>query len=474
MNKIIKKFTGCFHIWKTACFVMIVLLTVSCAEDPTGQQPTDGVAPSKLKDAEAIPIPGGAIIRYILPDTEDTDVSYIKGEYIVNGETRVVRSSVYKDFLTIEGLETNVSVNVNLYVVDHSENLSEPVTRSFTTMEAPYATIGSTIRMSPAIGGIYVRWDNPDRRPDIGVVVLKYDSLIKEYTEYGVSFASRGITFYPFEDTIQRQFGAYVIDKWGHFSETVYSTVAAAPEVWLDRTKMKGYPIGNDAPLSTPDKTNNYYSGAERLFDGMARSLNTPAGQLSASAFGVYSPDGSMPIYYTIDIGVVADVSRFWIEPRGHSTRGRYAFGQRGGASPYNWDLWGTATDFGDSTAVDFIPGDAPYWTRDQWKRDPRWVYMGNYTHRRPSNPFATPEKNDPFEGEAWDFDLNMTYTAPSKENPTNFYINVLGIQPVRYIRWQFNQSWSNEAAAMFHEAWFWGGIVETVPENDSENGSDE
>jgi hypothetical protein len=471
MNIIIKICAEIFRTWKTACFMMIALLAFSCTEEPIGQQPTDGVAPNPLKSAEAIGRPGGAVITYVLPDNE-TDISYVKGEYVIGGETKIVRSSVYKDSILIEGLESNILINIDLYVVDHSENQSAPLRKSFTTGDAPFATISNTVKISPAIGGIYLRWENPENRSDIGVVLMTYDTITKKLAEYSVTFASGGMAFYPFDSFEVQQFGAYVIDKWGHFSDTSYFNVAPAPEVWLDRKKMKGYPIGNDAPLANADKSNNYYSGPERLFDSIARSLGRTGG-LSESAFGINSADGSMPIFYTIDLGVQADVSRFWIEPRGHNTRGRYAFGQRGGASPYNWDLWGTTTDFGDSTSVNFIPGDDPYWTRNQWMQDPRWIYMGNYSHRRPSMPYATPANigdTDFHSGDAWESDLRLTYAAPSIDNPTNFYIQVLGVGPVRYVRWQFNQTWSNEAATFMHEAWFWGGIVEDVPNEDVPN----
>jgi hypothetical protein len=464
MNTKNRNFAGIFSTWKSVCFILIALFVASCTEDPIGQPPTDAFPPNPLKEAEAIDRPGGALITYVLPDN-DTDISYVKGEYIVDGETKVVRSSVYKDFFTIEGLETNVTVDIDLYVVDHSENMSTPLRRQFTTQAAPYATIGNTIVISPSIGGIVLRWENPDRLPTIGVVLLAYDTVNKKLKEHAVTFDTRCAAFFPFEDTIPRPYAAYVIDKWGHYSDTTVVTTAPVKETWLDRLNMKGRPMGNEGVLSNADRNNNYYSGPERLFDGMARSLGTPTNQLSASAFGINSPDGTMPLYFTIDLGVVADVNRFWIEPRGHSTYGRYAFGQNGGASPYNWDLWGTVVDFGDSTSVDFRPADDPYWTREEWKKDPRWKYMGNYTHRRPSNYLATPENPGPRSGEYWDMDLRLTYTPPSIDNPTNFYITELGVGPVRFIRWQCNKSWSNEPACFMHEAWFWGGIIENVSE---------
>jgi hypothetical protein len=481
MKTKVNNFAGIFRIWKSVCFILVALLVMSCAEDKIGQPATDGKAPDRLKEATAVGLPGGALITYVLPDN-DTDISYVKGEYKIGDEVRTVRASVYKNFFLIEGLESNLSVNVDLYVVDHSENLSDPLKTSFVTQDAPYATIGNSIKFSPAIGGIYFRWDNPENIPDIGAVLMMWDSIANKLKEYKISFSTTGVEFVPFDDTVTRHFGAYVIDKWGHYSKTIEAWVAAAPEIWLDRTKMSGHPIGNDAPLMTPTHTNpnpaqDYYSGPERLFDGIARGLITDGnyGILSSSAFGITSPDGYMPIYYTIDLGIEADISRFWIEPRGHSSRGRYAFGynnnqdpaRAGGASPYHWMLWGTTVDFGDSTSVNFIPGDDPYWTRDQWKRDPRWVYMGEYFHRRPSNPNATPENPGAWSGDAWNYDLDMTYQAPGIDNPTNFYLNTFVGQPVRYVRWQFIQAWSPESNIMFHEAWFWGGIVSRVESND-------
>jgi hypothetical protein len=465
MNIIIKNFTGIFRIWKPVFCILVVLLTFSCKEDEIGQPPIDTIPPRPLVDATAIGTAGGALIIYTVPDN-DTDVSYIRGEYEVDGEIRVIRSSVYKDYFFVEGLETNVTVDINLYVVDHSENKSEPLKKTFTTLQAPYATIANSIEISPAIGGIVLRWENPGYEESIGVVLLKYDSVTRTMKEHAVSFSSRAAVFYAFPFGVQK-FGAYVIDRWGHMSDTTYITASPVLETWLNRLNMRGYPIGDDLirakySEARPDQT--YYSGPERLFDSIARSLGTANNtQLSAWAFAIVSLDGTMPITYTIDLGVVADLSRFWIEPRGHSTRGRYAFGRQGGASPYNWDLWGTTTDFGDSLSVNYIPEDDPYWSSGRWKQDPRWKYMGNYTHRRPSDPNATPDNPGPYSGEAWESDLNLTYAPPSLTNPTNFLINELGVGAVRYIRFEFNRSWSNEPAIFFHELWCWGGIIENV-----------
>jgi hypothetical protein len=469
-----RNYLNFFRFGKWMGLVCMIMLAASCVEDPIGQQSTDGKAPSPLKNAYAEGLPGGGLVIYELPD-DDPDISYVRGEYEFAGKQYVVRSSVYTDHFTVEGLTGTNPVTVKLYVVDHSENSSTPIEVSFTPTMAPFATIGNTVKITPFIGGIIVTWENPDRTPDIGVVLLVYDTITKTMKEHDVSFNITCAAYFPF-DTVENTFAAYVTDKWGHYSDTTMAVVKPVVEEWLDRTKMRGYPIGNDAPLDNPDVNAGYYSGAERLFDGLSRGLGVTNGSdISSKNFGVKSLDGSMPIYYTFDLGVEAVVNRFWIEPRGHSTRGRFAFGYNnsqdptrlGGGSVYNWDIWGTTVDFGDSTSVDFKPADDPYWTQEQWKQDPNWKYMGNYTHRRPSNYLASPENPGPWTGDDWNSDLNLTYAPPSMDNPTNFIISELGIGGVRFLRWQFNRSWSNEACAFMAEMWYWGGIISEVPKQE-------
>jgi hypothetical protein len=504
MNTIIKKIARGFHLWKPACFIWMALLamTTSCKEDEIGQKPTDRVPPKGLAGAEAIPRPGGALITYTIP-TDDSDISYIMGEFEAEGETKIIRSSVYKDFLLIEGLGSNVSTSVNLYVVDHSENKSDPKTVTFTTLEAPFATIANSIQINPGIGGIYLMWQNPEKRSDIGVVLMMYDTAYQRMSEYAVSFASAGVVFYPFPTVDDEgnklppyDFAAYVLDKWGHYSDTLRFTVSPVLEMRLNRLEMSGYPIGNDtrhyensgvAPDNPP-----YDSRAHRLFDSIARALGSTNSQLSPSGFGILGPEvphaggaanssGKLPVYYTIDMGVEAVLSRYWMPGRDHGNNrnggaqlGRFAYGFRADQKwpcwPYHWKLWGTATDFGEDSP-DYIPDDDPYWTEDAWKEDARWAYMGEYFCRRPFYPNAMPQDPGPDdfaggnENRSWGQELNLVYVSPF-ESPNVFMypIQEPGVPPVRYIRFELIESWAEShtpSATVFfmHELWFWGGI---------------
>jgi hypothetical protein len=523
MNTIIKKFAGKLSI--ISCFVLIMLLAVSCKEDQIGQPPVDGRRPDPVKDVTAIGRAGGAYIFYKLPDN-DTDISYVRGEFEINGEKQIVRSSVYNNYLAIEGLESHLYVDINLYVVDHSENVSEPVSTRFITFDAPYTTMGNSIKLTSSIGGIAVRWETPDSdvqyyanmgylssdySSDIGVVILVADDRGK-MNELAVSFSPTGALLQPVTDTVARLYGAYAMDKWGHYSDTVFAMLKPVYERWLDRRLMKAYYIGDDnRELEEPNPNHRfgYYSFMGKLFDSIAYCLQ-PTDNVASSNFfstgqkitvdgveiqGINPATGQrwiMPFYFTMDLGIEADVSRFWIAPKTHSRNDR--FWEYSNGAIYDFELWGTTTDFGENS-LDYMKPDDPYWTDPNndpyWKTDPRWKHMGRYLNKRHNVPADTPGNlssdppYDPSSTELLDRDPAWTesrriremgngyrYLAdgsgPVKNNGFyspdagwHFAINKPAVGPVRYIRWQINETWGQQTRVQFQELWYWGGIIE-------------
>jgi hypothetical protein len=490
---------------------MLLLLAASCKEDPIGQQPVDGRRPNPIipGSIQSIPRPGGAYIFYKLPNN-DMDISYVKGEYEVNGEKRIVRSSVYKNYLVIDGLETGVFVGVNLYVVDHSENASEPEYTEFMTLEAPYTTMGNSIQMTPGVGGIGVRWksQNEDVQyyanmgylssnydSDIGIVLLAADSTGK-MKELAVSFSVKCAYFQPVLDTSSKLYGAFAMDKWGHYSDTVFKEMAPLDEQHLNRRVMKEYYIGDDVREVDGWETHplGYWGIIAKLFDSTAYCLQPTDNIASANYFATAGTNSVtnepylMPIHFTMDLGVTADVSRFWVAPKTHSRLDR--FWEYSLAALYDFQLWGTTTDFGENSP-DYIPANSTYWTEGEWMRDPRWKNMGRYLNKRhnatndtPGN-MTTEPPNNPGAAANWlDRDLAWTesrriremgngyrYLAdgsgPVKNN--NFYfpdagwhfaITEVGVGPVRYVRWQIHETWGQNNWVQFQELWYWGGVI--------------
>jgi hypothetical protein len=523
MNKIIKNFAGLFLRWKPACFfILMALLVSSCNEDPIGQPPVDDRRPSPIPRESVVAIgrPGGAYIFYKLPD-DDTDISYVRGEYEINGEKQIVRSSVYTSYLTIDGLDSHLYVEIDLYVVDHSENASEPVRTKFITYDAPYTTMGNSIELAPAVGGVSVRWESPNAQfqyyasmgyisanydSDVGVVLLVADSTGK-MKELAVSFSMKCSFLQPVLDTVTRLYGAYAMDKWGHYSDTVYVKLKPALEQWLNRRAMKPYYIGNDnRTANTPSPDDTYYSAMPRLFDSMTYCLQPSTASVHSTNVYQTSPyidpeaaakddatredkaEWTKPFYFTMDLGVTADVSRFWIGLPSHSRDDR--FWEFANGSVYDFELWGTTTDFGEGSD-DYIPANDPYWTSGQWMMDTRWRYMGQYYNLRPNVPGdspgnyttappaeLTPAGSKVGEDPAWDetkrtreMGHGVRYltdgSGPVKNNgfyfpdaSVHFAITEAAVGPVRYVRWKINETWEQLPIVRISELWYWGGIV--------------
>lgn len=193
-----------------------------------------------------------------------------------------------------------------------------------------------------------------------------------------------------------------------------------------------------------------------------------------------------------MDLGVAADISRFWIALRTHSDLDRfYEFSVN---SLYDFELWGTTTDFGENSR-DYVPPEDPYWTEELWKRDPRWRYMGRYLNKRwnvqgdsPGNYSSIPPNRNQAAGEPASnrLDWDAAWTAsrsirepgngyryladgsgPVKNNGfywpdanVHYAITEPGVGAVRYVRWQINETWQQTGSVAFSELWYWGGIA--------------
>ena len=77
--------------------VLILVFAFACEEERVGQNPVDNTPPSAVSNVQIEALPGGAKISYDLPN--ETDISYVICEYMFNGEKKVVRSSIYSNFL---------------------------------------------------------------------------------------------------------------------------------------------------------------------------------------------------------------------------------------------------------------------------------------------------------------------------------------------------------------------------------------
>jgi len=391
------------------CLTVSALLIASCEELPIGQTPTDKVAPPPLTNVVARAIPGGAVISYKIPAT-DKDISYVKADYRYKDKDWTARSSVYTDSLLIEGFAIVEPVEVTLAVVDHSENVSEPVIVSFTPETPPIDVIFNSVELNADFGGVNVTWINTTHT-EIGVTVLYQDSLgnfIEGSTQFSTDEKGQ-IIFRGFE-AVETVFAVRIRDKWGNESGQKEATVIPIVEKLLDKSKFITASIPGD---NTSIYGNQPYRA---FFDGSYTSLWVS---------DITDFSWSYPMYVSIDMGVTATLSRFrlWGQPGFYYNN--YGF--------RIFTVWGT-------DEVNRSAGDE-YWSSGEWKND--WVKIDDYVCRRPSGvdePTGSPTGVDLEAAQAgWEFAVQP------------------GTPAVRYIRFEVFTIWSSGTGLAMAECSFWG-----------------
>jgi hypothetical protein len=390
---------------------LLAMSVTSCVDDPFGQTPTDSVPPAPLENVQIEKYPGGGRITYSLP--KEKDISYVKGEYFSNGTKHVLRASVYKNFLLVEGLGSTDPVDVTLYVVDHSENHSVPVTKTVIPDTPPLETIYETLELSPDFGGINVRWYNA-LGMEVGVTLFVEDSL-GVYQESKTTFSSQKNGNYTFTkyDTIKQKFAIRLFDKWSNTSALKEVELVPLFEKQLDRLLHKGYVLPYD-------NTTRFSSATDfpQLFDGTKTTYNN----FLHTAEG--DPSITMPFYITIDLGMDAMLSRmmFW-----HRVQRNWEYSLH---NVKEFELWAVREL---KTGID------TYWQED-WKKD--WEYMGKFLCNKPSEDEGA---------------IGQITSADLEYARKGFDFRMPNVGKVRYLRFAFISTWGGTNAVSIQELEFFG-----------------
>lgn len=395
------------------CVMLLgIMAMLSCKEDPVGQIPVDTVAPAAVSNVSIEPLPGGAKISYDLP--EETDISYVTCEYIVNNEKMVARSSVYNNYVIIEGLADTDPCEFTLSLVDHSENRSAPYSGSFVPLEAPFKTVFKTITVEPDFGGVVIRWEN-ETKALIGAFLYAMNDE-GEWEEYDLVYSSvaeerRSIRGY---NTDERKFGVSLIDRFGNTTDTLVVNTVPLFEKLLDKRKFKdGHLMGDNYTSHTSRPISNIWDGS---IDVIWHTV----------------PDGGFtpPQTFTIDMGVQARLSRMMLWNR----QDGFIFNQH---NLRYFEVWGTN---------ELTHGiNDPHWTSDAWKDD--WVLIGDFEQIKPSGlPLGQTNADD------------AAATIAGSE-----FVFEPGVGEVRYLRFVVKETWARTAAIHIAEVSIYGddGLID-------------
>jgi hypothetical protein len=309
---------------------MLFVLFFGCQEEQRPEIIMDTVPPSPVTDVQVRNIPGGAVLKYQLPD--DEDLLYVKAVYsLKEGDHQAeVRASLYNDSLVINGFGNEDEREVKVVAVDRSTNESTPETVTVKPLEPPVLTVRKTLRMASDFGGIHINWENLNRA-EISVVLEMKDHN-GEYVPYETFYssvvegdiASRGM------DTVPYDFRVYVQDRWENQSPPLDTTLTPMFEMKFDRTKFRALYLTGDEPAA-------WGWVLPRLFDG---NVNT--------GFHTETTYGTWPQWASFDMGVKGKISRIkvWQRPEdawlyAHNNLKRFEIWGTNDVNNYNeWSVW--------------------------------------------------------------------------------------------------------------------------------------
>ncbi len=392
-------------------FCLMAFELSSCNNAPIGQTPTDSTPPASITAPVIENQAGGAKISYTLP--KETDISYVRAEYMYKGKLTTTKSTVYKNFVIIEGFGSTDPVDVNLYTVDHSNNESAPVKVTIKPLTPPVYGITQSFKWVRDFGGFKLNWENTTGS-EVVLTLLKKgtDGLYHEEDTYYTS-AKEGIHNFRGFDNVASDFGIYVRDKFYNISDTVKFNLTPIREVQI--------PTKNFARiLDIPADNHSQLWGWEfvKLWD-----------DIYPGDTGWHTDDGNggkRPLYWTIDMGLTAKLSRFTIW---HRTSIPY-----GHQNLKKFEVWG-ATEYEKGKP------DA-YWRKGGgWETDGHWTLIGTFEIKKPSGLEGT----------------QVTAEDVTAMNDGFEFQVPLVVKPIRYVRFAMLSNFSGGYDVHIAEIKFFG-----------------
>ena len=399
-------------------FLAVGVLACQEEEDARGLAAPDSTPPGIVSEIAVTNLPGGAKIEYKLPD--DQDALLVEASYrLGNGETATAKSSIFKNFVTIEGLRQAESQEVSLVVVDRSNHRSPPVVVSISPETAPIDKLFATFELEPDFGGVRLKYNNEDEiRVEFLLYTIENGQRVYQQSAFIDGNQANFYIFRGFPSTTTT-LGIEAVDRWDNISELlVVDDILPLEEVQLDREDMEGKFLTGDQPDAWGWVISNLFNGTN----------DSPGFTTPQDTQGNIIPPYTEPNHvFTIDMGVMAKLSRFKMFPRmlpGPTCCGPYAHGD-----PRFFELWG----------IDEIPADNGT-SLEGWTR-----LVENGEVIKPSGaPLGTTSPEDLAQAAA-----GLEFTLP------------IEAPPVRFIRFVNFENWAGAKFVTVMELEFFGQIEE-------------
>jgi len=397
----------------TLSLCLLILTIASCEEEERGPLAKDDLAPQKVTEISVENLAGGAKISYKAPSDEDAllvEATYTRS----NNEQVTTKSSIYKNYVLVEGLRSTDAQDVELVAVDRSENRSEAVKVRIEPQKAPIDKLFDSFELVEDFGGVRVKYNNED---NISAEILLYredenGNMIYQQSAFISTDQDKHHTFRGYEPE-KTNYAISVIDRWDNTSELLKKEVQPLEEIMLDLENFRDVEMVGDEPSAWGWTKQNLWNNT---LDG--NGFHTAQGKPGA----VIPPYEEGYHMFTIDLGVMAKLSRFKFWQR----QGGWIFTH---GNPRYFEVWGT----------DELPADNGA-SLEGWVK----LIEDGEVIKPSGGPLGSNSAEDIAQaasGEEFEFPID----AP----------------PVRYIRFVNKQSWSTGKFMHLMEMNFWGQINE-------------
>lgn len=308
-------------IYKIFSFCFITLLWTGCKEEGRLDHIDDSAsAPQKITISEVINQPGGAVIKFNVPN--DKNLAGVKAVYYRNDERVEAKASLYVDSVVIEGYGDTNTYDVDLYSIGRNEKLSEPVRTQITPLTP--AVLSASKEIQSAFGGVGVSFSNhSNANLSLVLMVDTLDNGLWSPLQTFYTKADTGVFYRRGLPDKELKFGMYIRDRWNNKSDTIVRNLTPIPEERLPKNTFSNQKL----PTDYWDRVQSDQYRIEGIWDDIYTSR---VEHLYASPH-----DAPIPFHFTISLGYKAAINRFKIYHR----RGGDEYS---GASPRTFELWGS------------------------------------------------------------------------------------------------------------------------------------
>lgn len=402
-------------------YFLIPFVYLGCKEQGRIDQIDDSIpAPKAVSIKEVKSTPGGAVIKYNIPN--DDNLLGVKVVYTRNGILSESKSSRYVDSLVVEGFGNTDSQEVKLYSVGINGKLSEGVSTTINPLTPPVQSVKFDLESS--FGGVIVSIKENYSNADLAIVLMADTANTSQWSDLqtfhtqsaSMKFARRGL------DPKPNKFAAYLRDRWGNFSDTIFETLTPIEEVKLPKTNFRNAALPTDY-FVTAEGSHAYR--LEQLWLGP---------EAADGNFYATSHSGPMPQWFTIDLGHKMSISRIQKWPR--SEYELYT-----SVAPRVFQVWGSSNPNPDGS----------------W--DDSWQLLGEFEQFKPSG-YGEGREVGPVTDEDRDYWYNRTEfeLIPTEQAPNPY-------QTVTHLRFKVLSTfgtYGTEATmsqVIIGELTFWGQL---------------